>query len=609
MAKNERITENITKDILRDLGYYTDEITIEDQSSEIAWIKKALKGASKSGKGGNGYPEFIITSINEPDFVLIFECKADVRDHENKGKIDPVKYAIDGVLHYSKFLSREKDVISVAVSGQNKEELKVSSFIQTKGSEEVKELKNGGGNPINEILSFSEYIRNANYDPAIQKLRQIKITDFAKEMHEFMRDYAKLTEQEKPLLVSGTLIALNNKAFLNSYNLIDVDKLPEKWYRTIEEELKEAKIPGEKKMSMIQPFASISVQPILDKPQKEYPEGVLKKIITDIKDNVYPYISVFNDFDVVGQFYGEFLKYTGGDKKGLGIVLTPNHITELFSLLANVNKGSKVLDICTGTGGFLISAMYKMCKDANNEDEIENIKKNGLIGIEHQPNMFALAASNMILRGDGKANLHQSSCFDTAVSRVVKELKCDVGMINPPYSQKGAGLSELDFIKHMLNLLDKGATGIAIVPMSCAIKPNSLREELMRHHTLEAVMSMPDELFYPVGTVTCIMVFKAHIPHKTTNKKTWFGYWKDDGFEKTKKNGRIDLNDTWKNIRNKWVESFRNQDEIPGECVKKYVDFNDEWCAEAYLETDYSKITKEDFEQVVQNYSVFKVLN
>ena len=32
----------------------------------------------------------------------------------------------------------------------------------------------------------------------------------------------------------------------------------------------------------------------------------------------------------------EFLKYTGGDKKALGIVLTPRHITELFAMLANV---------------------------------------------------------------------------------------------------------------------------------------------------------------------------------------------------------------------------------------------------------------------------------
>ena len=39
----------------------------------------------------------------------------------------------------------------------------------------------------------------------------------------------------------------------------------------------------------------------------------------------------------MGQFYGEFLKYTAGDKRALGIVLTPRHVAELFSLIANVS--------------------------------------------------------------------------------------------------------------------------------------------------------------------------------------------------------------------------------------------------------------------------------
>jgi hypothetical protein len=85
-------------------------------------------------------------------------------------------------------------------------------------------------------------------------------------------------------------------------------------------------------------------------------------LIHRLNEKVWPFISVYHDFDVVGQFYGEFLKYTGGDKKALGIVLTPRHVTELFALLANVTTNSRVLDICAGTGGFLISAMVTVNK-------------------------------------------------------------------------------------------------------------------------------------------------------------------------------------------------------------------------------------------------------
>ncbi|EIE0063899.1 hypothetical protein OS288_004841 [Salmonella enterica] len=40
----------------------------------------------------------------------------------------------------------------------------------------------------------------------------------------------------------------------------------------------------------------------------------------------------------------------------------------------------------------------------------------------------------------------------------------------------------------------------------------------------------------------------------------------------------------------------------------KEVTASDEWCAEAYMETDYSTLTKADFELVVKNYAIFALL-
>ncbi len=430
---------------------------------------------------------------------------------------------------------------------------------------------------------------------------------FSRELHDFMRDHAKLTESEKPLVVSGTLIALRSKAFVASYDILTPEELQKEWMRVIKEEIQKADIPKAKKENMAQPYSSIAVHPELGKPAKAYPKGALHELIKRLNEKVWPFISIYHDFDVVGQFYGEFLKYTGGDKKALGIVLTPRHITELFAYLANVSKDSKVLDICAGTGGFLISAMHKMMKDAATEEEREQIRKHGLIGVEQQPNMFALAASNMILRGDGKANLHQGSCFDDAIAKAIRAHKCDIGMLNPPFSQGDEDLHELYFVKHMLDSLNKGGTGIAIVPIACAISGHTARTEILKHHTLEAVMSMPDDLFYPVGTVTCIMVFTAKIPHATSNKKSWFGYWKRDGFTKTKHLGRVDLSHQWASIRDHWVTMFRNREVHAGESVMQQVTANDEWCAEAYIETNYEKVAGSDFLNGIKNYLAYQL--
>jgi len=628
LFKNERDTENIVRDTLRALGYYDSDkdIRVEEQKSNIDAVKRLLRTAGKSGKGGTGAPEFIVSAPSTPDFLLVVECKADQKDHISpacKEFLDgadleetaeqqntrTARSACDGVLHYARYLSKDYNVIAVAVSGQMEEGILVSVFLHPKGGLRPKVLGTRDGTEVSKLLSWSEFIMHGIFDPLVQRNRFDDLMAFSHELHDFMRDHAKLTESEKPLVVSGTLIALRNAAFGKSYDEYTPEELQKQWFEVIHKEFQKAAIPQPKTENMTQPYSSISVHPELGKPTKVYPKGVLHELIKRLHEKVYPFISIYHDFDVVGRFYGEFLKYTGGDKKALGIVLTPRHVTELFALLANVNKDSTVLDICAGTGGFLISAMVQMMRGAQTIQEEDRIRKHGLIGVEQQPNMFALAASNMILRGDGKANLHQGSCFDEGIVNAVKAHNSTVGLLNPPFSQGDADLGEMRFIRRLLNCLQKGGTGVIIVPMSCAIAPNPIRAELMSRHTLEAVMSMPDDLFYPVGTVTCIMVWTAHVPHADSNKKTWFGYWKNDGFMKTKHRGRVDLHERWPSIRDRWVEQFRNREVQPGESVTSKVGPEDEWCAEAYMETDYTKITQEDFERTVINYAVFRLLS
>lgn len=604
---NERKTENLVRETLSLLGYNNENILVEEQISEINEVKKLLKTASKTGGPGRGAPEFIITNRKTPDFLIIIECKADPRFHISSKLNKAKEFAVDGAIHYAKILSKSFNVIAIGISGDTLDSLRIDTYIWPKEAKKYKSLSNREGTLIKELLPWNDYIHHGSYDPEVEKRRREDLMAFSRDLHNFMRDHAKLTESEKPLLVSGTLIALNNRAFTASFNEYPPQKLQKKWLDVIKEEIEEADIPNSKRKDMTQPYSTIAVHPELGKATLAFPRGVLHELITRINDQVWPFISIYHDHDVVGQFYGEFLKYTGGDKKALGIVLTPRHIAELFTRLANLKKDDKVLDFCCGTGGFLISSMHAMIKHAVTQEEREKIKAEGLVGVEQQPNMYALAASNMILRGDGKANLYQGSCFDPSIIKKLKAHKCNVGMINPPYSQKDEDLHELVFVRDMLNCLDKGGTGIAIVPMSCGISPHPVREEILKKHTLDAVMSMPDDLFYPVGVVTCIMIFKAHIPHSTTQRKTWFGYWKNDGFIKSKNLGRIDLHHSWPSIRDAWVDSYRNRDDIAGTSIKQTVDHTDEWCAEAYMQTDYSIITPQDFEETVRSYLTFKL--
>jgi 16S rRNA G966 N2-methylase RsmD len=606
---NERKTEELVRQLLKENGYNKpgSDLVIEEQASEIEIVRKLLLKASKTGGGGRGAPEFIVSSPSTPDFLIVIECKAETRSHQSKNVDNPVSFALDGALHYSKYLSAEFNVIAIAVSGQNKSELKISTYLQVKGDPIPKPLLNEFNSEIASIIPWSDFMQHVEILGDVKKVRESDLVQFSRNIHDFMRDHAKLTEPDKPLLVSGTLIALQNKAFSKSFDAYKPEELQREWFKVIQEELNKAEIPQAKKAQITQPYSNISVLPELGKATKKFPKGVLYELIKELNEKVAPFVSIYHNYDVVGQFYGEFLKYTGGDKKGLGIVLTPRHITDLFATLANVTPDSRVLDTCAGTGGFLISAMHRMIMQCKTKAQEKKVKSVGLVGIENLPNMFALAASNMILRGDGKANLYQGSCFDPQIAEKILEHKCDVAFLNPPYSQNDEDLHELKFVLQALNMLEKNGTAIAIVPMSCAISPNSVRQEILKHHTLEAVMSMPDDLFYPVGTVTCIMVFTAKVPHEVSNRKTWFGYFKNDGFIKVKHRGRVDTQGTWESISENWITSFRNREVQEGFSILQKVTHEDEWCAEAYIETDYSNLSADLFVRSIQDYRAYLV--
>lgn len=603
---NERITENIVRRKLEELGYGN----IEEQKSINPRVKKALKNASKTGKGGIGKPEFLIVDPDS-DFIIVVECKADIKKHRSEDLDKYKDYALDGVINYVSHLSKEFNVIGIAISGQTEDELKITNIFGSRNTDNSHEILDTNDKGLERLVNFEEYKNLVKRDPNFEQLKLNELISFSREIHSFMHAHAKLSEQEKPLLVSGILIALNNNAFFNSYEYFDQEKeLSRELTRAIKSELEKAKIPDKKLDHMTQAYSYIKVHPNLSSKTKEQNDTPLRVIIDNIKNKVEDFISANNSYDLLGQFYGEFLKYTGGDKKGLGIVLTPKHITELFTELVTLTPTTKVLDTCAGTGGFLISAMSKMISKAQSEEEITNIKKDCLYGVELQPNMYALAASNMILRGDGKANLYQGSCFDSKISNKLKKADIDYAFINPPYAQKGEGLHELDFIYHTLNMLKTGGKLIAIVPMSCAIQAHKTKEKLLKKHRLEAVMSMPEDLFYPVGVVTCVMVFEAHTAHNSDeNHESWFGYWKNDGHEKTRRFGRADINKSWEDIKQQWIRAFRYKEVIPEFSVRRKVGINDEWCAEAYLETDYSTLNEEDFAAEVKRYALFKLAN
>ncbi|MCK4744609.1 N-6 DNA methylase [Candidatus Parcubacteria bacterium] len=591
---NERITENFfRKFVLQDEFYKNNKIIFEEQSSKNIKIDKLLKNTSKGGVG-KGYPEFVIQFKENPDFIIVVECKADSRFHESKNKNKYKDYAVDGALLYSSFLSKEFDVLSIAISGERKNNLKISHFLQLNGTEQCHKIFKD-----NSFLPLENYLNGYQTDERKFNQDFQELLKYSKTLNDSLH-ILKVPESNRSLLISGALIALHDKAFRNAYKYQKPKELAENLINTIKNKL--ADVQNKHIDDIITSYSFIKTHTILSKQ-----ENKLRDIIESVDKRINNFIKTYKYFDTLGQFYIEFLRYANNDK-GLGIVLTPPHITELFCEIANVNKDSVVLDTCTGTGGFLISAMKKMVIDAggNKKKELE-IKSKQIIGIELQHSIFSLTCSNMYIHGDGRSNLIKGSCFDEKIIKQVKKYKPNVGFLNPPYKSNKNDVEELEFILNNLSMLEKGSSCVAIVPTSCMLadtgKKLELKEKVLKRHTLEAVFSMPNELFYNsnVSVATCIVVFKAKEKHPN-NYKTYFGIWNNDGFVKIKNIGRTDFYNKWELIKKDWIENYRNKDEMIGHSIKQIVNKNDEWVAESYIKIDYLKTTKIDFKNFLFKY-------
>jgi hypothetical protein len=110
---NERTTEEIVRRHLQKYGFA--EQIVEEQTSDDPKIRKALAKASKSGAGK---PEFIVRLKDDPDFLIVVECKADPAKHASANLDRPDMFAVDGALLYSAHLSKHFDVIDSRSAAQ-----------------------------------------------------------------------------------------------------------------------------------------------------------------------------------------------------------------------------------------------------------------------------------------------------------------------------------------------------------------------------------------------------------------------------------------------------------------------------------------------------------
>lgn len=528
--KSEEITKGLTVDKLSRIEGYpscqnvsVNGITWFKEDSYIGtnydWLDGIFAKASKKQTlKSKGTPDFMVVK-EQSNVVVVIECKSTTDAHMNLPKPDDYRmqgygsaeetegYAVNGALWYASFLCDNYDVVAVAVSGQSFQECRVTSFVWPKKGNmidirvlEDKDL-DGALCSIEQYEKDIEIVldRYAKTEEAVRKtLRKYTLS-----CANFLRQNG-IEDNSKAGFISAIVLGLTNtesKLYIDTQNAIEKkysskskkmisDPIGRNAVQLLKDSLYGAgniyesdyikgiwdidDIPYGKRTALIKFYDGVlSKDELRQAPKgknKLFSDGntVLSCCIYSLYENVIAIIENYHGIDVMGEFYTTFLRFTKGNAKEKGIVLTPKHITELFCDIAEFysdrkfDENTKIIDICCGTGAFLISALARIKRNINAtyiSEEEKNKKyikarENSLIGVERDASMYALAYANMRFHGDGKSNLFNCSSLlidsyapvDDSGKTFLEDKKIplhealgefdkiDIGMINPPYS-------------------------------------------------------------------------------------------------------------------------------------------------------------------------------
>ena len=314
--------------------------------------------------------------------------------------------------------------------------------------------------------------------------------------------------------------------------------------------------------------------------------------------------------DALGQFYETFLKYAN-DASEMGIVLTPRHITKFAVDVMNIRHDDLIFDPTCGTGGFLVAALdaIRARHYGSHPDVYDAFRNDCLYGVEQADDVFGLALVNMIFRGDGKSRIHNGNCFDNRFARrngrVLRLKKADslAGpvaapftrvLMNPPFAITEP---ERTFVDYALEQTRRDGLLFAILPngpVTGGGPDAEWRRELLKRHTVRAVVKMPEDLFMPsVHKGTYALILQAWRPHETSDD-VFFGLLHDDrhASRKSKLLGEEHARDNLDRIADVLASFLRDGRAriaaIPEEiCISTInMDRDCDFASEAYLESD-----------------------
>lgn len=260
--------------------------------------------------------------------------------------------------------------------------------------------------------------------------------------------------------------------------------------------------------------------------------AMLKNLLEDFKDlDLSP--SKINGSDVIGNSYEYLISRFASDagKKG-GEFFTPSEVSELLARLVKPHENDRIYDPTCGSGSLLIRAANQVGSD-----------KVAIYGQERNGQTHSLCMMNMFLHGIDDAKIEWGDTISNPLHLDNNQLmKFQVVVANPPFSLDKWAMgyagdesgkfkmeSSLDpyrrfdwgvpptskgdyaFVLHMIRSLAENGRMAVVLPHGVLFRGGAegrIREQIIENNLLDAVIGLPEKLFYGTSIPACILVLK-----------------------------------------------------------------------------------------------------
>ncbi len=228
--------------------------------------------------------------------------------------------------------------------------------------------------------------------------------------------------------------------------------------------------------------------------------------------------------DLLGAAYEYLIKYfaDSAGKKG-GEFYTPSEVVRLLVELLEPEEGMEFYDPTCGSGGMLIQSKKYV------EETGGDVSKIDLFGQEDSGTTWSICKMNMILHGAGGANIQNEDTLAKPQHITANgEIRSfDRVIANPPFSQnyqklgmehtgrfhtwlpEGGKKADFMFVQHMVASLKQNGKMAVVMPHGVLFRggeEKQCRQKLIEQGILEAVIGLPQGLFYGTGIPACVLV-------------------------------------------------------------------------------------------------------